>query len=73
MIENNWILPTQDKQEQKNALCEQLQIPPVIAHLLVSRGIETFEEAKEKKKRAKTKGLENFIDAEQLPPAEEGL
>ncbi len=46
MIENNWILPTHDKQEQKSILCEQLQIPPVIAHLLVSRGIETFEEAK---------------------------
>lgn len=46
MIENNWILPTHDKQEQKSNLCEQLQIPPVIAHLLVSRGIETFEESK---------------------------
>jgi hypothetical protein len=39
----------------------------------ISEFIQTFEEAKEKKKRAKTKGIENFIEAEQLPPAEEGL
>lgn len=36
----------------------------------IAEFIETFEEAKEKKKKSKTKGLEKFLDAEELdiPP-----
>lgn len=32
----------------------------------IAEFIETFEEAKEKKKKAKTKGLEKFLDADEL-------
>jgi hypothetical protein len=32
----------------------------------IAEFIETFEEAKEKKKKSKTKGLEKFLDADEL-------
>jgi inorganic pyrophosphatase len=32
----------------------------------IAEFIETFEDAKEKKKKAKTKGLEKFLDAEEI-------
>ena len=40
----------------------------------IAEFIETFEDAKEKKKKAKTKGLEKFLDAEEIiPDIEEDL
>jgi hypothetical protein len=46
---------------------------PFVLYDNIAEFIQTFEEAKEKKKKAKTKGLEKFLDVEQLPPTEEGV
>lgn len=46
MTEINWIPPNQDNLEAKSILAEKLQVPFIIAQLLVDRGITTFESAK---------------------------
>lgn len=46
---------------------------PFVLYDNIAEFIQTFEETKEKKKKAKTKGIEKFFDAEQLPPTEEGV
>lgn len=48
MVENKWkIYPLTNEQEQiKNKLAEELEISPILTQLLVQRGITTFEDAK---------------------------
>jgi single-stranded-DNA-specific exonuclease len=46
MTEINWILPNKIQIEEKTLLAEKLQVPFIVAQLLVDRGINTFESAK---------------------------
>jgi single-stranded-DNA-specific exonuclease len=46
MTEITWILPNKNDLEQKTLLAEKLQVPFIVAQLLVDRGINTFESAK---------------------------
>lgn len=46
MTEINWILPNKNQIEEKTLLAEKLQVPFIVAQLLVDRGINTYESAK---------------------------
>ena len=45
-MKNNWILKEKAIKEDIKRLVEELNIPEVIACLLIKRGITTYEEAR---------------------------
>ncbi|RKY91907.1 single-stranded-DNA-specific exonuclease RecJ [candidate division KSB1 bacterium] len=45
-LETHWLPPKVDPQQVKN-LAEQLRVPPIIGQILLNRGINSFDKAKE--------------------------
>jgi len=45
-MEKRWVLKTQGGKEENELLANELNIDPVLANLLIQRGVHTFDEAK---------------------------
>jgi single-stranded-DNA-specific exonuclease len=45
-MEKRWVLKTQGGKDQNEKLAEELNIEPVLANLLIQRGVKSFDEAK---------------------------
>jgi single-stranded-DNA-specific exonuclease len=41
-----WLLPEQLNQDRLRTLAEELNVPPIVARILLNRGVSTFEESK---------------------------
>lgn len=45
-MQKRWVLKPKNKLQKNNKLCDELSVSPIIAELLLNRGIETYEQSK---------------------------